>query len=127
MVRAIGGLVLGVAVAMLTITLTEWAGHRIIPYRGEPAGAPASLLAFVLSGWTLGALLGGWSGGAVGRRSWIPWVVAGVIVLGVIASTIMMPAAPRTMLALGIVLPLAAAWIASRLSGLSGSGRRPAR
>lgn len=123
--RQVLGAILGIAVAVGVVFLIELAGHALLP---PPVGydpmteagaarylreAPLAAKLALVFGWFLGALAGGWTAVRVGGRAWLAWVVAGVIVIGGVMNFAMIPH-PAWMVAAGVVLPLAAGWLAGR-------------
>lgn len=91
MLRAIGGVLAGIVVAFGVIVVIELVGHAIYP---PPAGTnlddpaavarlaatmPIGALLMVIAGWTLGAGLGSWLAGRIGKRA-APAVTPGVLV-----------------------------------------------
>lgn len=126
--RTILAVLAGVVCAWLVIMACEFAGARLHP---PPAGldlrdpqqlaafiaaAPAAAMALVLAGWTLGALLGGWVAAKLSRRHrrGAALAVGAVVLAGVIANAFLIPH-PTWFTALGVLLPLPAAWLGSRL------------
>ena len=97
-------ILLGVATAMLTITLVELIGHYAYPV---PAGAnmrdpnivaeyiataPTGALAIVAVGWFLGAALGGWTALRIARWAPASWIIAALIAVGGIVNATQIPA-----------------------------------
>lgn len=129
MLRTILAVVAGVVVAMVTITVCEYAAHAVYPLpagvsssdmaamAAYAASAPPAALLLVLCGWTLGAFDGALVAALVApaRARVVALVVGAVLVLGVIVNAAMLPH-PVWMTALGVVLPLAAAYAASLLA-----------
>jgi len=122
--RTILGAVIGIVVAMLTITLVEWAGHQV--YAPPPglnpmvaddmarilALQPFGALLFVVAAWALGAFEGGMVAALVARenRPRIAAVVPALVVMaGVVGMMVMMPSHPRWMAVAGLLLPIPAA------------------
>lgn len=125
LLRRLGGIVGGIVVAIITVSIVQAIGHRLYP---PPIGTnigdvaqvsdyvahmPPLALSFVLLAWFLGALVGGWVGLRISRWRIAPWLVAGVILLGGAWSFYMIPH-PVWMMAGGIALPLLAALLLSR-------------
>lgn len=125
--RTLAGTVVGVVVAWATVMLGEFISAPLHP---TPAGFnmrdPASMAAFVatlpvsalllvLSGWVLGALLGGYVAARIARKPFPALVVGIVIEVGVIANAVMIPH-PMWMTVAGVLLPVPAAWIGARLA-----------
>lgn len=135
--RLILATVAGLVAAFITIMAVEFMGATLHPpppgldiTRPEDmatlmASMPMTAMAVVVLAWILGAFDGGLVAGLIARgRGRIPaLVIGGLVVLGVLANSRMIPH-PMWMLATGILLPipaaLAGAWLAGRLT------RRPA-
>ena len=126
--RTILGILAGLVVAWLTISVCEFASlflHR--PPVGmdlrDPqalaahiAAAPASAMLVVVAGWALAALFGGWVAARIARHQRVAALVIGVlVVLGVIANSMVIPH-PSWMTIAGIALPVPTAWLAARLA-----------
>ena len=79
------------------------------------ATLPASALLLVLSGWVLGALVGGYVAARIARKPRPALVVGIVIEIGVIANAVMIPH-PLWMTIAGVLLPVPAAWLGARLA-----------
>jgi hypothetical protein len=79
------------------------------------ATLPVAALLLVLSGWVLGALIGGYVAARIARRSWTAWVVGGVVEIGVIANAVLIPH-PAWMTIAGVLAPMPAAWLGARLA-----------
>lgn len=121
--RTIVGVVAGIIVAMLTITLVEWAGHQAYP---PPPGLdpmiaadmariiamqPFGALLVVVVAWVVGAFDGGLVAALIARdnRPRIAAVVPALVVMaGVIGMIMMMPSHPAWMAVAGLLLPLPA-------------------
>ena len=125
--RTILGILAGLVVAWLAMTICEFASlflHR--PPAGldlrDPqalaahiAAAPLSAMLVVVIGWVLAAFVGGWVAARIARHRLVAALVIGVLVLaGVIANNTMIPH-PLWMTIAGIALPLPLAWLAARL------------
>lgn len=129
MLRTILAVVAGVVAAVLTIMLCEYASHALHPLpagvsmgdatamAAHMAGAPVAMLVLVLLGWTLGAFDGALVAALIApaRARAVALVVGAVVVAAVIANAMLLPH-PTWMTALGVVLPLAAAYAASLLA-----------
>jgi hypothetical protein len=127
------GVVAGIVVAFLCVFAVEFVGHGLYP---PPAGLdatnpadqarlmeamPAAAKALVLLGWFLGALAGAWVANRIAGRSLAGWIVALLVIAAGVATMVMIPH-PIWMWAGGILLPLAAAWIAERVGARRGVG-----
>ena len=126
MLRSGLGLVAGVVLAMAVMIAWEFAGHQLFP---PPAGldparpedlarmvAAASMAAkaWVVAGWFLAPLAGGWLARRLARRDWAGWVVAGLVVIGGLANVMMIPH-PLWMQVAAVIAPLLAGWLVWRL------------
>ena len=124
--RTILGILAGLVVAWLAMTICEFASlflHR--PPAGldlrDPqalaahiAAAPLSAMLVVVIGWALAAFVGGWVAARITRHRLVAALVIGVLVLaGVIANNAMIPH-PLWMTVVGIALPLPLTWLAAR-------------
>jgi hypothetical protein len=121
------GVLAGAVVAFICIFAIEVVGHMIFP---PPADfdindraqmerlmetVPPGALALVLVAWFTGALLGAWTADKVARRGLAGWIVALLVICGGVWTMLLIPH-PAWIWALGIALPLAAAWLAQRLA-----------
>ena len=122
MIRTLGGIVVGIACAIIVMMLTEAIGNRIFP---PPVGfdftnpdaqlyLPFETLAFPVVGWFAATLAGGWVAICVAEKAWPSWAVAASVLLGEITN-FLLGRHPGWMVAAGIVLPLLAAWAAQQL------------
>jgi hypothetical protein len=131
--RTILGAVAGLVVAFVTIMLVEMAGHVVYP---PPPGIdpgntadmarligmlPPGALLFVVAAWAIGAFDGGFVAALIagGNRPRIAALVpALMVVAGVVAMIVAMPAHPLWMSVAGLLLPvpaaLAGAWLAGK-------------
>ncbi|GAB3089380.1 hypothetical protein [Lysobacter terrae] len=126
--RTILGIVAGVVVAWLAISLCEFASlflHRPQPGMDlrDPqalaayiAAAPLSSMLLVVLGWSIGAFGGGWVAARIARHKTVAALTIGALVLlGVIANNVMIPH-PLWMTIAGVVLPIPLAWLAARVA-----------
>lgn len=142
MLRTILAIVLGAVTAVLTISLVEFAMRALHPLppgvsttntaalAAYAASLPASALVMVLFGWVLGAFDGALLAALVSRahKRVAALVVGALVSAAVIANSLMLPH-PVWMTALGVVLPVAAAYgaflLASRMAALKASVAGP--
>ena len=125
--KTVLGVLAGIVVAVVCVFVIEFIGHSVYP---PPAGLdlsnpeaaariiaalPAGAFAFVVAGWFLGTLAGAWVANAVSRTGYAGWVVALFVICGGVYTLVTIPH-PAWMWAAGIALPLAAAWLAQRLT-----------
>jgi hypothetical protein len=125
--RVVIGVLGGIVVAVLCIYVIEAVGHSVFPappgidpYNPADverlmAALPAGAFAFVLAGWFIGTLLGASVANRIARRSFAGWIVALVVVVGGVATMMMIPH-PLWMWAAGLALPALAAWLAQRMT-----------
>ena len=79
------------------------------------ASLPAGAFAMVLLGWFLGSFAGAYVAHAIAKRPATAWAVAMIFILFTIMNFVMIPH-PLWMIAAGLLIPLASAWLALRLS-----------
>ena len=127
--RILLGVLAGAVLAGLCVYAVEMLGHSLFPLPAgldptDPADQktlmavmPAAAKAMVLLGWFIGALLGALAANRIARRALAGWIVALLVVVAGVATMIMIPH-PAWMWAGGILLPLAAGWLARRLAGV---------
>lgn len=126
MLRTVLGIVAGVLLAFAVLIGLEMAGHAAMP---PPAGldpskpedlkqmvaaAPLAAKAWVVFGWFVAALAGGWLARRLSGKGWAGWIIAGLILLGGIANIMMIPH-PLWMQIAAVAAPLLAGAIVMRL------------
>ena len=129
MLRTLLGALLGVVVAMLTITAVEFLGHQAYPPPPglnpmDPADMerilgllPVGAKWFIVGAWTCGAFLGGLAAALMARHPRIAALVPTLLVMaGVIMVSLQMPAHPRWMAVAGLLLPIPAALLGATLA-----------
>ena len=121
--RKVMGNLLGVIVAMLVITGVEGIGHAIDPppvmadtaaFAAYAARLSAGMLALIVFGYFLGALVGGWVATYVGRWRYAAWIVAVVIAIAGVANMLLVPQ-PLWMQVGTVLAPLVGGWVALHL------------
>lgn len=124
--RRVLGSVAGIVVCILVITLVEGAGHMLFPPppgtdMRDPAQVarvvdviPLPAKVMVAVAWFLGSLAGAATALVTSRWPAAAWIVAAMVIAGAIISYTQIPH-PLWMQAAGVLLPLAAAWLALRL------------
>lgn len=139
MLRTILAVFAGLVVAMVVMITLEYFGMSLFP---PPPGtrldteadlaalvASASLgkQAWVLLGWTIAAFVGGWIASRLSQRhrTGAALAVGVLIVAGVVMNVSMLPH-PLWMTVVGILLPVPAAWLATRLGRTGIAGHDPA-
>lgn len=97
--RLVSGILAGVALAMLVITLTETLNGVLYPMPAidwnDPlavsrmiAAMPQAAKLMVVAGWALGALAGAALAVAVTRLAWAGWIPTGAVAIGGIANAL---------------------------------------
>ena len=126
--RKVLGVLAGVVVAVLTITVVELIGHSLYPTppgadMHDPAvvaayiaAAPTGALVSVVLGWFLGSTFGGWT--ALKLSHWSPasWIIATLIAAGGIYNATQIPA-PLWMQIATVLAPALGAVAAHALPG----------
>ncbi|SNS39249.1 hypothetical protein [Sphingopyxis indica] len=111
--------IVGIFVAFALIWIAQYAGGEISPEvydveTGEiliPAGATVALLV----GWFAGTFAGGWLAMRASANPGAGWIVAGAVIgAGLYRAATL--GDTWWMIALGVIVPLAAAWMAQRVS-----------
>lgn len=128
MIRTMLSVMLGMLVAMTMMLGLEFLGAWLFPLpvgrisdeadlARVMASAPAAKLAWVLLGWLLAAVCGGWVAARVARRWRIGAAlsVGGLLVLGVALNAWLLPH-PLWMLLPGLAGPIPLAWWGGRLA-----------
>ena len=126
MLRTVLGIVAGVMLAFAALIGLEMAGHAAMP---PPAGlgpsnpedlkqmvaaAPLAAKAWVVFGWFVAPLAGGWLARRLSGKGWAGWIIAGLILLGGIANILMIPH-PLWMQIAAVAAPLVAGAVVMRL------------
>ena len=126
MLRTVLGIVAGVLLAFAALIGLEMAGHAAMP---PPAGldltnpedlkqmvaaAPLAAKAWVVFGWFVAPLAGGWLARRLSGKGWAGWIIAGLILLGGIANILMIPH-PLWMQIAAVAAPLLAGAVVMRL------------
>jgi hypothetical protein len=127
--RTILGILAGMAVAIVLVMAGDAASAALYPHPPgldlkQPdqlaayiAAAPASAMVVMVAGWTLAAFAGGWVAARIARshRTFAGLMVGALVLAGVIANAMMIPH-PLVMIVLGVLLPLPAAWLGTRVA-----------
>ena len=128
MIRTMFSVMLGMVVAMMVMLGLEFVGAWLVPMPTGQLGneadlaeivanAPTAKLVWVLAGWLLAALCGGWVAARLARvrRMGAAIAVGVLILLGVVLNAWMLPH-PLWMLLAGLVGPIPLAWAGGRLA-----------
>ena len=128
MVRTLGGLAAGLAVAIAAIMAVEAIGNQLYP---PPAGydlteasaetLPFETLVWPVIGWFLGAIAGSWVAVRVSGERWSGWAIAACVLAATVLNLALI-AHPLWMIVAGVIAPIAGGWIAQLLP----KGRRSA-
>ncbi|WEK41710.1 MAG: hypothetical protein P0Y64_09780 [Candidatus Sphingomonas colombiensis] len=125
--RKLIGLVVGIVVSMVAITLVELLGRALFPpppgidmsdaasIARAVAAIPLGTKMMVVVAWFTGAVAGGWAGLAVSRWRIVPWLVAVGILIGAIISFQQIPH-PLWMQIGGALLPFVGALLVLRFA-----------
>ena len=123
MIRTLGGVAAGVAIAIALMMLVEGLGNMVFPPPrvnlndpNAPAALPVANQLFPVLGWFIATLVGGWIAIQLSGRGWTAWLVAASVLIGEILDYLLGRHAAWVMVA-GILAPIAAAWIAQKLPG----------
>ncbi|MDQ3056330.1 MAG: hypothetical protein M3Q96_01060 [Pseudomonadota bacterium] len=128
--RTILGVIAGLMTMFIVIMAIEAAGHAVYP---PPAGLnpmlaedmakimmamPVAAKAMVVVAWVVGAFAGGWVAAKIARLHprIAAVIVAAMVVAGVVGMILQMPEHPLWMSALGLLLPIPAALLGSKLA-----------
>ena len=123
MIRTLGGVAAGVAIAIALMMLVEGLGNMAFPpprvNLNDPNAAASLPLAnqlFPVLAWFVATLVGGWIAVQLSGRGWTAWLVACSVLVGEILDYLLGRHSVWVMGA-GILAPIAAAWIAQKLPG----------
>ena len=128
MVRTILGVLAGLVVAWLTISLCDFASlllHRPPPgldlrdpqvLVAHIAAAPPSVMLIALGGWMLAAFLGAWVAARIARHRRVAALLIGAMVVLIVVAKNLMISYPLWMVIAGVLLPLPLAWLAARVA-----------
>ncbi len=119
-VRTIIAAAIGIAVAFGLVWLAQYVGSEISPAEydtttGEILIPIGSTIALII-GWFLATFAGSWLAMRVSGGTGAGWVVAGAVI-GAALYTAVDFADTWWIMALGVAVPLAAAWLAQRAVG----------
>lgn len=122
LVRPIIAAVTGIVVAFGLVYLFQIAGNNLSPAEydletGEILIPLGSTLALII-GWFVGTFAGSWLAMRVSGGNGAGWIVAGAVIGAAIYRAVTLADAWWIM-ALAVLLPAAAAWIAQRATGMA--------
>jgi hypothetical protein len=130
MIRAVLGIVAGLAAAVLTVMAVQALGHALYPYPADVdlsdpeqiarvfPTIPVAAKLFVVAAWLGGALIGAAVAKAIVGRSWAAWAITGFIAVGAVMNLFVIPH-PVWMQLSAVIAPLLGGIIANHLVGRS--------
>lgn len=119
--------VAGVIAGGVIVFATEYIGHSLAP---PPAdldlsnpddvkrlidSLPFGAFAMVMLGWFLGSFAGAFVAHAIAKKPAAAWAVAAIFILFTAMNFVMIPH-PMWMIAAGLLIPLASAWLVLRMA-----------
>ncbi|URW75525.1 hypothetical protein M9980_13500 [Sphingomonas donggukensis] len=122
------GVVIGVVVAMLAITVVDLVGHQVYPPApgldmGDAASVaryiadlPMGASLFIVGAWFVGAFAGGWTALKISDWAVATWVVGALIACAGIFNATQIPA-PLWMQLSTVLAPALGAWMALHVPG----------
>jgi hypothetical protein len=123
MIRTLGGVAGGIAVAIVLMMIVEALGNVLFPppaldlnNPNAPAVLPVMNQLFPILGWLLAAVAGGWLAIQTSERPWTSWLVAASVLVGEMLDFALGRHAVWVM-GMGAIAPVLGAWIAQRLPG----------
>ena len=123
MIRTLGGVAAGVAIAIVLMMVVEAIGNALFPTPAidlndpnAPQALPLANQLFPILGWFLGTLVGGWFAIRLSGRDWTVWLIAASVLVGELLDYLLGRHNAWVMIA-GILAPLVAAWAAQKLPG----------
>ncbi len=124
-VRIVGGVLAGVALAFGVVFAGDWLNHQLFPppadlnvrdpesLRAYVASAPlASLVGLPLT-WTIAGAVGAFAGARIAGRVWAGWIAGAALFAATLANLALIPH-PWWMLAAAVVFVPLACWFAAR-------------
>ena len=128
--RTILAVILGVIAMSICVGAVEWIGHQLYPLpagldfknpetlKGFIAQLPVAALLFVLAGWTLGSLVGGYIAARISRlhKRGAALSIGIAMILLVIMNMLMIPH-PLWISVLDVTLPMPFALLGRKLAG----------
>ncbi|MBJ7437586.1 MAG: hypothetical protein JHD35_00985 [Sphingopyxis sp.] len=113
--------VIGIVVAFGLIWLAQYAGSEISPAEydldtGEILIPIGSTIALIV-GWFVGTFAGSWLAMRISAGTGAGWIVAGSVIGAALYRAVTL-ADTWWIMALGVVVPLAAAWLAQRATAI---------
>ena len=122
LIRSVIAAIVGIVVAFGLIFLFQYAGSNLSPAEydvdtGDILIPIGSTIALII-GWFVGTFAGSWLAMRVSGGNGAGWIVAGAVI-GAALYRAMTLADAWWIMALGVLLPAAAAWAAQRATGMA--------
>ena len=121
MIRTLGGVAAGIAIAIVLMMVVEAIGNQLFPppaidlnNPNAPAALPLANQLFPILGRFVATLVGGWFAIKISRLEWTAWVVAVSVLVGELTDYLLGQHQAWVMAA-GIIAPILGAWIAQKL------------
>jgi hypothetical protein len=125
MARTIGGVIAGLVIALAAMMGVSWVNQLLYPALKVPLGnvermgeamlaLPVGAQVIIAAAWLVGALVGGWVAGAISKRSWPVWLIAGAVALLAIANVLAI-SHPMLLKIMALVAPLVGGALANAL------------
>ncbi|MBB6424423.1 hypothetical protein [Sphingopyxis sp. JAI128] len=113
--------VVGILVAFGLIWLAQYAGSEISPDVYDPESGeiliPVGSTIALIAGWFIGTFAGGWLAMRVAAGTGAGWIVAGSVIGAALYRAVTL-ADTWWIMALGVVVPLVAVWLAQRAASV---------
>lgn len=113
--------VIGIVVAFGLIWIAQYAGSEISPDVYDPASGevliPVGSTIALVVGWFIGSFGGGWLAMRISAGTGAGWIVAGAVIGAALYRAVTL-ADTWWIMALGAIVPLAAAWLAQRAASV---------
>lgn len=122
LIRTIIATAVGIVVAFGLIYLFQYAGSNLSPDVYDPGTGdvliPAGSTIALVIGWFVGSFAGGWLAMRISAGTGAGWIVAGAVMGAGVYRAVTL-ADTWWIMALAFVIPVAAAWLAQRATGLA--------
>jgi hypothetical protein len=124
-IRTLAGAATGIAIAIVVMMIVEATGNALAPppsldltNPNAPSALPPINQLIPVLGWFVASLAGGWLAIQISTRAWASWIVAASVLVGELIDYLL-GRHPLWVMAVGVIAPVAAAWIAQKLPGRS--------
>lgn len=116
-VRSAVAAAVGIVIAFGLVWLAQYAGNNLSPIVFDPDTGevliPIEATIALFVGWFIGSFAGGWIAMRISGGSGAGWIVGGAVIGAALYRAVTLADAWWVM-ALGVIIPLAAAWLAER-------------